>query len=568
MEHITLLALIIGLAALLALVMKRLNQPILVSYLAVGAILSAFHIVKPDQLSFLSILPEIGLALLLFLVGMELDLGSFKSLGVKIALMTVFQATVTTVLMSFVFQGFFGLPMWSAVTLALALSISSTIIIIKLLYERRELPSLHGKMLVGAALVEDLIAVGALMILTAMTSQGGSLSGMAFGVIALKGVALLVLSLFAGKKVLPHVFRLTAENGELLFLTAVAWCLGFVALASFLGFSLAIGAFLGGVSLAQSVYRVQITGKIKPLRDFFIMLFFLGLGTGLSISGIGAYFPLAITLLLYSLLVKPIIFFLILIGLRFKAHPAFKTAIYISSISEFSLILVAQTAQAGLISPALLSPLIFATVISFVASSIMASKARWIYARLRPILKPLELKGGLADSEGDLAELKDHAILIGCHRSGEIILSKMKKIFENNLIVVDFSPEVIDRLQKEGVASLYGDVIDPEVYEQLNFKDAKMVVSTIRDLDDNLALLDIMNKAESRAAVIISAADNTEALRLYEKGAHHVSLPTDLEGASISNLVTDNGNHLRSLMADRKEKQEQAKVAHQEEAKH
>jgi Kef-type K+ transport system membrane component KefB/Trk K+ transport system NAD-binding subunit len=566
MEQITLLTLIIGLAALLALVMKRLNQPILVSYLVVGAILSAFHIVKPEQLSFLSILPEIGLALLLFLVGMELDFQSFKSLGIKVGLVTVFQVAFTTALMAAVFQGFFGLTFWSAVTLGLALSISSTIIIIKLLYERRELPSLHGKMSVGISLVEDLIAVGALMVLTAVTGQGVA-SGMMFGLIAIKGIALLVLSLFAGKKILPHVFRLTADNGELLFLTAVAWCLAFVALASFLGFSLAIGAFLAGVSLAQSVYRIQISGKIKPLRDFFIMLFFLDLGTGLSISGIGSFFPLALTLWLYALIIKPLVFFLILVAVRFKAHPAFKTAIYISSISEFSLILVAQTAKAGLISPTLLSPLIFATVISFISSSLIASKSRWIYARLRPVLKPLEMKKSVADSDGEVKELTDHAILIGCHRSGEIILARMKKIFGENLIVVDFSPDVIDKLQKEGIPSLYGDMTDPEVYEQLNLKEAKIVVSTIRDIDDNLALLDIMNQAGSKAAVIISAADNAEALKLYEKGAHHVSLPTDLEGASISNLVTDNGNHLRSLMADKKEKLEQVKKIHQEEAR-
>jgi voltage-gated potassium channel Kch len=177
------------------------------------------------------------------------------------------------------------------------------------------------------------------------------------------------------------------------------------------------------------------------------------------------------------------------------------------------------------------------------------------------------MKKSVADSSGEAKELADHAILIGCHRSGEIILARMKKIFEENLIVVDFSPDVIDKLQKEGIPSLYGDMTDPEVYEQLNLKEAKIVVSTIRDIDDNLTLLDIMNQAGSKAAVIISAADNAEALKLYEKGAHHVSLPTDLEGASISNLVTDNGNHLRSLMADKKEKLEQVKKIHQEEAR-
>lgn len=244
MHEIYLLALVLALAAGLAIFTKRLGLPLLVSYIGVGAFLSAFHLVKPEELEFLAILPEIGLALLLFLVGMELDFGEFKSIGKRVALATIGQVAITSGVIYLALTTFGGIASVSALVLAIAVSFSSTILVIKLLIEEKELSTLHGKLSVGILLVEDLVAIVLLMIMTVMFGGGErTFAPTDIALVLGKGIFLIALALFAGKKILPTIFKLTADSTELLFLTAISWCLIFVSLSSYLEFSLAIGAF-------------------------------------------------------------------------------------------------------------------------------------------------------------------------------------------------------------------------------------------------------------------------------------------------------------------------------------
>jgi len=525
--EIYLLALVLVMAAFLAVLTFKLKQPLLVAYVLTGALLSAFHIIKPEQLEFLAILPEVGLAFLLFLVGMELDLQEFRKLGKNILLVTIGQILITTLLVGFLTKN----PVIGLVT-----GFTSTILVVKILIEEKEVSSLHGKIAIGSLLVEDLLAVLVLMFLAVSTS--GSLTPGALVSVMVKGVLLIYFSLVAGKKILPKIFDLSAKSSELLFLTAISWCLTFVSLSIFSGFSLAIGAFLAGVSLAQSVYRIQISGKIKPLRDFFIMIFFLDLGTGLSISGLGANMGLALGILFFAVVIKPLIFMLLLSLLRYRIHTAFQTGVFVSSISEFSLIVIVTASKYGILDTNLLSPLIFATVFSFVLSSFEINHRRKIYEILKNMLKKFERgKMGSSESISHIQSLNNHAVLIGCHRSGQIILKGLMSTYDNDLVVLDFNPDVIEDLRSSSVDCLYGDVSDPEVLENLNLPKAQIVISTVRDLHDNLVLLDFLEKVQSRAVILMTAEDLSEAIKLYEKGAHYVSLSMDLEGLNIARMI-------------------------------
>lgn len=538
MTEIYLLALVISLASLLAILMRAFRQPLVVSYLLAGALLSLFGLVRPGQLSFLAFLPEIGLAFLLFLVGMELDLSEFRSLGRNVLLVTVSQVAVAT--------AFFYFLLGNGIV-ALALAFSSTILVVKLLLEGNEVSSLHGKLAVGILLTEDLLAV---LVLMFMSSGGLNLW------VLVKGLVLIWAAIFAGKRLLPRLFRLTAESTELLFLTGIGWCLLFVSAAQLLGFSLGVGAFLAGVSLAQSVYRAQISGRIKPLRDFFIMIFFIDLGTGLSFSALSGQWGVALAILGYVILIKPLVFFLSLVWLRFRVHTAFQTGILLSSVSEFSLIILMVAAKAGLVSGALLSPVIFAAIISFILSSLLVSHKRVVYGFVKIWGKRLERSGAIGPIyfPKENQEFKNHAILIGCHRSGQVILPTLQKIYGDNLIVVDFNPEVIETLRNSFVPCLYGDMADPEITELLNLKEAQLLVSTVRDLADNLTLLDALEKAQSKATIIITASDTGEAVTLYERGAHHVSLPLLLEGESIGHLISARHGELAELARQKERK--------------
>lgn len=552
--EIYLLALALALACGLAFIMRRFRQPLIVSYLLAGAIISIFGLVRPQQWQNLSLLPEIGFAFLLFLVGMELDLGQLRSLGKNILFAALAQVAMGGVVLLWVLRSF-GITTGAVLIGALALTFSSTILIVKFLLEKGDLGSLHGKLAIGVTLTEDLVAVVLLMFLGFMNGQG-SLTLVSGLLLLAKAAFLIWLALFSGKKVLPRVFRLAADNSELLFLTALGWCLIFVSVATLLGTSLGIGAFLAGISLAQSVYRVQISGKIKPLRDFFIMIFFINLGATLSLSAITAAPGLVLILVLYVIVVKPVIFLVTLSWLRFRSHTAFRTAVLMSSISEFSLVILFQAGQSGLFPTQFVSPVVLAAVVSFICSSLLIAHSHRIYTKIDWLLKKIERKETLNLDfipEGRL-EFKDHAILAGCHRSGMIILSRLRKLFGENVLVLDFNPEVVEQLRNDFVSCLFGDIADLEVQERLNLKEAKLVVSTVRDLEDNLAMLDALEKVQSKAVVIVTANSEAEAIVLYERGAHHVSLPLALEGASISRLISDYQDSLLELAKDRERK--------------
>jgi len=255
-------------------------------------------------------------------------------------------------------------------------------------------------------------------------------------------------------------------------------------------------------------------------------------------------------------LIKPAVFFGILTFLRFRVHTAFQTAILLSSVSEFSLIILVLAGQLGFIGREILSPVVFATVVSFIFSSMLVTHKGKIYGLIKTYLKRLERKGVLRIGffPENRQSFVEHAVLIGCHRSGGVVLPILRKIFGDNLIVVDFNPDVIEELKNSFVPCLYGDLADPEIAELLNFKDASLVVSTVRDLSDNLVLLDALEKAQSKATIVITAADVAEAITLYERGAHHVSLPLLLEGNSIGHLISEHRETLKDLAQERERK--------------
>src|SRR3989344_7128180 len=284
------LAIILALCCTLGYLTKKFKLPLLIAYLFGGLILSsiaAFDIHTSEALQFL---PEIGIAFMLFLVGMELDLREVQSLGKPIFVAATMQIIITTLIGSTIAStlGFGGVE---AVYLGLGLAFSSTVVVVKLLLDKKELSSLYGKLSLGILLLEDLIAV---IILLGMTAGAGlSLSNiLPVSVFFIKIIALIVTAILLNKYLLSAIFKMVSDSGELLFLTSLAWCFSFITLASILGFSVLIGAFLAGVVLASSPYHFHIQGKVKPMRDFFLSLFFVYLGTRVNFSHLGSLYPL------------------------------------------------------------------------------------------------------------------------------------------------------------------------------------------------------------------------------------------------------------------------------------
>lgn len=536
-DPILVFSLFVVAASLLGFVFLAFRLPLIIAYITAGLVLGLF-VVSDGTISALSFLPEVGLAFLLFLLGIELDVREIRHFGRQIIFASVAQMVLSTAA-GFLIASFLGFGRVDAIFLGLGLAFSSTIIVVKLFVDKKELSSLHGKMAVGILLFEDLVAVVALMFLTLRASalNIGLTAGLPFLAFVLKGMFLFGVALVFARVTLPFFFKTAASSPELLFLSGIGLCFAFIALALVLGFGLSIGAFLAGVSLASSSYRHHIAARIKPLRDLFITLFFvdLGLRVAFSFSAV-ALLPIAF-FTLYALLAKPTIFMGLLGLLGYKKHTSFLTSVGLSQISEFSLILLVVGQSTGQVGEGSLSTLAVAALASMALSSVAVTHATEIYKRASKPLSFFERKGARFGEYVKEEEIRDHILLLGCDRAGRMLLPVLKKS-DQRFLVADFNPEVVRQLTADGFPVLFGDISDPEFAQELNADKAKILISTIGDPHDNAYLLNLVKGKGKKPIFIASAETPAEALKLYEQGADLVLVPHMITGEYIADVLS------------------------------
>lgn len=535
MENIFIqLAIVLFLCSALGYLSLRLKLPLVVAYLTTGVILSFLKVFDLTHSMVLDVFPEIGIAFVLFLIGMELDLREVKSLGMPIIVSAILQVLVSTFLGYFI-GTFLGFEKTESIYLGLGLAFSSTVVVIKMLLEKRDLASLYGKLSIGILLVEDLVAVVALMMISVGSSalNFGLQQSWPLVTLILKAIGLFVLTFILSKYVLEKIFDAVAKSTELLFFTAVSWCFVFTSLAVLSGFSVVIGAFLAGVALATSPYHLQIQGKIKPLRDFFLTLFFVYLGTQVKITDLAAAWPAILIFTFFAILIKPLIYALILSIFGFRRHTIFQTSLNLSQISEFSLIILLVGLQFGLASQLALSVMAAVAVISIVASSISISFSKRIYKFFRPILGVFERKMNthFLETKNEY-NLTDHVIIIGAHRVGGPIVKYLKKA-NIPFMVMDFNPSVVKKLKDDGINVVYGDIGDPEVLDALQLDTAKLIISTASDFKDNELLLEECIRRKTKATIVVRAEELDHGAELKALGANYVILPEKVSGAYI-----------------------------------
>lgn len=538
------MAIILGLSSFLGYGVIKLRLPLLIAYLLGGLIIASTAVFDPRASEVLHFLPEIGIAFVLFLVGMELDLREIKSLGKPVLLAGTLQIFITTILGSSIARllGFGVMESWY---LGVGLAFSSTILVIKLLIDKNDVGALYAKLAVGILILEDLLAITLLVVLTVSTSVLGLGIQQAFPVLAvlLKAILMFGMVPILSKFILPTVFKAASKQNELLFITALAWCFIYISFAIFLGFSVVIGAFLAGVALANSPLHFQIQGRVKPLREFFLALFFVYLGTQVKFSEIGRVYPIIIFFTSYTLFIKPTIFLLILGIFGFRKHTMFQTAISLTHISEFSLILLLVGFKLGAVSQSALTVIALSTVLSMIVASVMITQSNRLYKYLNFILGFFErknVKHFTEDGQNQKHILEGHVIIIGARKVGGEIVKLLKR--ENiPQIVLDFNPHQVDALMAEKIPVLYGDMGDPEILDILNLKDARLIVSTAANTEDNGLLLEELKSRHVNIPVIVRASTADDALELYKAGADYVIVPEILAGDF---LVEKLKNHL------------------------
>lgn len=529
------LAIVLTLAAFSGYIVKLLKLPLVVAYLMAGVVLSLLSVFNITTFQNMTFIPDIGIAFVLFFVGMELDFAEIKSLGKPILLAGLSQILIAFLVGSLI-ATLFGFPSTESFYLGVGLSFSSTIVVVKLLLEKKDLSSLYGKLSVGILLVEDLVALVVLMMMT-MGEGSFTFNSLPVLVLAVKGLLLLALVALLSHFVLSRVFASIAHSAELLFLTALAWCLVFITISLSLGFSVAIGAFLAGMALANSPFHFEIQGKVKPLRDFFVALFFVYLGSRVDFSYLPTVWPLIIIFTSYALFLKPLVFILILGAFGFRKHTIFQTAINLSQISEFSLIIMVVGLKTGVVSEAALTAMALTGVLSIFTSSIMIASSRYLYTRVNHFLD-FFVHGNLTHHTEVRQEvsMEDHVILVGAHRMGGEVMRFLQRE-RIPFLILDFNPEIVKKLLEERIHVLYGDLGDPEILEFLNLEKAKLIISTASNYDDNMMLLMEMKKRRAKAAVITRAVSLSDAQLLYENGADYVILPEVVSGDYIAQIL-------------------------------
>ncbi|MFH1347009.1 MAG: cation:proton antiporter [Spirochaetota bacterium] len=534
------LSIVILVAAGLGILARFLKQPIILAYIFAGVIIGAFGLSHIINKEFFTVLSEMGLMFLLFLIGLEIDYSSLRMVSKISALIGLGQIIFTFIAGFFITQ-FFGFDLIQSAYIAIALTFSSTVIVVKLLSESRQTNSLYGKISIGFLLVQDIVAILILVFLAGVQESGSfAVSGILFAL--LKGTVLFAFMLFLGRKIIPLLFDKIARSQELLFLSSLAWCFGVAIMASKAGFSIEIGGFLAGLSLANSSEHFQISAKVRSLRDFFISIFFVVLGSSLIFSNFsGLTWPI-ITLSLFVLIGNPLIVLIIMGLMGYRKRTSFLCGIATAQISEFSLILAALGLKIGHLNESVVSLITAVGIITIVLSTYLIIYGEEIFKRLSKILSIFERRSKKEEFDGGSSFSKS-IILIGGHRVGWHIINHLPK---EELLIIDFDPDVVAKLRKRGYNTLFGDIADDEIIERANLGSARLVVSTVPELKDNLALLEeierISCQTKNRPKIILRAEEEQDAKILYKKGADYVLLPYLTSGQYLGKSIAIDKN--------------------------
>lgn len=547
-SEVSVLLLLVSVVGAVAL---RLRQPLIVAFIAVGVMVgpSGFGWVRSFEQ--LHLLAELGLAILLFVVGLRLDLGLIRSTG-PVALATGLGQVLFTSVLGYFIALALGMDHITSIYVAVALTFSSTIIIVKLLSDKRETDALHGRIAIGLLIVQDILVVLAMIGLTAFGGQSGTVDlGLQALLIAAKGAALLAGLGLLMLLVLPRLLSWLAHSAELLVLFAVAWAALVASLSGSLGFSKEVGAFLAGVSLASTNCRDILGAKLVSLRDFLLLFFFIDLGIRLDLGLLGAQVWAAIPLSIFVLVGNPLIVMIIMDLMGYRKRTSFLTGLTVAQISEFSLILAALGLKLGHIDASAVGLVTLVGMVTIGLSTYMILYSGVLYDRLSPFLSVFERRIPHREQAGDTEhEIADQAdvIVFGLGRYGTAIASHLIAR-GRSVLGIDFDPQAVRKWNALGRPAWFGDAEDPEFPSALPLSSARWVVSSVRDESINRALIHNLREHNFTRNIAVTAGSASESKSLADAGADVVFFPfTDAASEAVDNLILAEQQEARRKM--------------------
>ncbi len=529
------ISILVTLGAFVALLMRLLKQPLIIGHILTGLIVGipSFHLIRSTET--IDVFANIGVALLLFIIGLGLNPRVIKDVG-----RVTFVVGTIQVLMVFGYTTILGLlldrPLTESMIIGTALSFSSTIIILKLLSDKKEQGRLYGKLTIGLLIVQDLIATVALLFVSAHST--GGLSWRTLGGLGIKGLLIAVPLFLVTTYVLPKLHNVISDSQEFLFLFAIGWGFGIASLFEMAGFSLEVGALIAGVSLASLPYATEISTRLRPLRDFFVVIFFIGLGLNLKLDNLGDILGYSIIFALVVFILKPLI---VLMGLGLSGYTkgtSFRASVSLGQISEFSLVFLLIAEREGLVAPSMVTSITLVALVTIALSSYMIIYADKLYKITEKKLRLFERH--IIKHEHEQFHRHD-IVQFGYVRGGTELARVFRGMSPHKFLVVDYNPDSIELLDRRGYKYLYGDATDPELLDEIGIHHVKIVVSTITDFNINTYLVKHITKLNPDVVFICHADTATEATELYEFGASYIIMPTYIGNERMSQFIHKNG---------------------------
>lgn len=556
-------------AGILGIIMRLLKQPTILAYVLAGVVVGplAFGWVVHQQA--IAELSELAVVVMLFVIGIEMDLSRLKKVGLVAILGGAIQVGATF-LMGFFLSKMFGMTNIAASYLGFALAFSSTMLVVKILGEKYDMDTLYGRIVVGILIMQDIFAIFALSILSTADSEFSLTSLLSTSTLT-AGLILIVVFLF-GKRVLPRLFDYAARDREILFLVTMATLFIVAFYAENQKLSMGIGSFLAGLAIAELSYKYEVVGDLKALKSFFTILFFAALGLQLApnvaatsgpeitpnimdfLATVWANLGLIVSFSFLAIVVKPVLVTIIVRMFGYQKTVAINSGLALGQLSEFSLVLLAQGVVSKNIDAELLSPIIIVTIVSMILSSYIMDAdllINRVLGKCTGWLEFISLAKPQFDFPTNEAENNFSVLLVGRDKLGRIIEKALRRL-KIRYIVVDSNPDVIARLKAAKIPCIFGDINNHEVLSQLDFTKIQTVFSTIPDIRDNELLIAHI-KGISPSVNFISIVDSrSRAEELYRLGAHYVLVTYMLAGTQLihNHGAERNGINLRSLIED------------------
>jgi Kef-type K+ transport system membrane component KefB len=516
-----------------------LRQPLIVAYLAAGVLVgpAALGLVTAEDQ--VGLLAHVGVSVLLFLVGLKLDLRLIRTMG-PVALATGLGQVAFTSGVGFVIALALGFSTTHAIYIAVALTFSSTIIIVKLLSDKRELEELHGRIAVGFLIVQDLVVIIVMITLTAVGGTGDDRVAFEILEVFAKGVGFVVGIIVLMRWVMPPLLDRLARSHELIVLFAVGWAISAAAISEGLGLSSEVGAFLAGVSLASTPYRETIGARLITLRDVLLLFFFIQVGSELDFADVGSNIGPAIVFSVFVLVGNPVIVMIIMGAMGYRKRTGFMAGLTVAQISEFSLILAALGFSLGHIDGSIVGLITVVGLVTIGLSTYLILYSRPIFERISPWLSVFERTHPTHGEGLDEPHQAIDVVLFGSGRFGGSILEQLVA-GGKEVLVVDLDPEVLHRLRARNIPTMFGDLEEPELLAALPLSRTRCVISTIPHLTGNLILIETLRQLGFGGTIAVTAHHDHEANVLATAEGVSVLRPFSAAATSLVDTLVESG---------------------------